>query len=361
VPVVASAEQWRSWAADAIQTLLEADGAATQPGMEAKLSDQRFKGVPHPINPHHLTTARNRLLQAHVIEKHSEATRGGQVVGTFLPANPTKAALRHAGRKRILHARFRSWSNAATEWGAPPIPAALERVVHASLLKATPHGYRPLKAEGGEVSRIADAPVPGGRMDNAAFYTGLSDAGLPQPTVLVTIEVKNVRQWIYPQTQELYQLLSKSAQLKLQHPSLPVFPVLVCRKAHYTTLKMAQHLGFHIIATQKQYVRPAVAATEEDRRKFDEVNDELAYNLERHEDSVPAMVGHFTRSIPSRCSEACSRWEAFVGHRGVPELLERLRDDDISNDDRKRFHDDLVEVAEDIFADDAEWRTESSE
>jgi hypothetical protein len=361
VAVVASPEQWRSWAADAIQLLLETDGAATQPGMEAKLSDQRFKGAPHPINPHHLTTARNRLLQANVIEKHSETTRGGQVVGTFLLANPTKVALRKAARKRILHARFGSWSSAATEWGAPPIPAALERVVHASLIDATPHGYRPLRPEGGEVSRIADAPVPGGRMDNAAFYTGLSDTGLPQPTALITIEVKNVRQWIYPPTQELYQLLYKSTHLRLQHPSLPVFPVLVCRRAHYTTHKMAQQLGFHVIATQKQYVRPAVAGTDGDRRKFDEVNEELAYNLALNEDSVPPMVGHFTRSIPSRYSDASERWGAFVTHPDVPALIEQLRDDDISNDDRTRLHHELVDAAEQVFADDAEWRIEADD
>ncbi len=277
MPVVADAEQWRSWAADAIQVLLEKEGAATQPGMEAKLADHKYGGVPYRIDPHHLTTGRNRLLRAGVIERHQEATRGGQVIATFLLADPSKADLRKAGRKRLLHARFLSWSSSVNEWGAAPIPAALERVVHGSLLRATPDGYRPLRPEGGEVGIIAGAPVPGGKMDNAAFYTGLTPGGHPQPTVLVTIEFKNVRQWIYPQPQELYQLLFKSVHLRLQHPNLPVFPVLVCRRAHYTTLKMAQHLGFHVISTQKQYVRPAVAAKTEDELKFREVNNELAY------------------------------------------------------------------------------------
>ena len=83
---------------------------------------------------------------------------------------------------------------------------------------------------------------------------------MPTQPILVTIEAKNLRQWIYPRTQELYQVLDKSARLQLEHPDLGVLPVLVCRKAHYNANKMAQHLGFHVIATQRQYVRPAVAA-----------------------------------------------------------------------------------------------------
>ncbi|WP_231995200.1 helix-turn-helix domain-containing protein [Mycobacterium sp. 852002-10029_SCH5224772] len=305
--------------------------------MEAKLADRKFSGVPHTIDPHHLTTARNRLLAARVIERHVETTRGGQSVSTYLLSDPTKVAQRAAGRKRLLHARFLSWSNSVNEWGAAPVPAALERVVHASLMDAAPGGYIPLRPEGGEVAMIAGAPVPGGRMDNAAFYSGLGPGGLPQSPVLVTIEVKNLRQWIYPQTQELYQLLFKSAMLRMANPELVVFPVLVCRKAHYTTRRMAQHLGFHVITTERQYVRPAVAATEVDRRKFDEVNSELVYNLTLNESAVPQMVNHFTKVIPGRSREASSRWSAFVSHPDVPRLITLLRDDSISNEERTEF------------------------
>ena len=113
---------------------------------------------------------------------------------------------------------------------------------------------------------------------------------MPAPAVLVAIEAKNLRQWIYPQTQELYQLLDKSAQLRLAHPEFGVMPVLVCRRAHYLASKMAQQVGFHIIQTRRQYVRPAVAATDEDARLFQEVNTELEYDLELHEGVVEQMV-----------------------------------------------------------------------
>lgn len=359
--VVASAEQWRSWAVDAILALLSAEGAATQPGMEAKLSDYRFKGLPHKIDPHHLTTARNRLLGAGAIERRYERTRGNQIVATYTLADPSKAALRAAGRKRLLNARFSGWSRDHTKWGAAPIPVALERVVHASLLEAAPNGYRLLRPEGGgEVSRIAGKPVPGGQLDNAAYYTPLGSDGLPTTPMLLPIEAKNVRQWIYPRTQELYQLLDKSVKLRQAHPNLAVLPVLVCRKAHYLTNQMAKQVGFHVIATRRQYVRPSVAGTPEDARLFEELNTELAYNLELHEGVVDQMVNHFTDIVPARCNDAVHRWSTFVSHPDVPDLVEALRDDSIGNEERTDLHQELIVAAEDAFGEGIHWLPDQS-
>lgn len=351
-----TAEEWRSLAATGIVELLESEGAATQPGMEAKLADAKYAKFDSPIHPHHLTTARNRLLDAGVIERINERTRGGQIVATFVLADPSKAVLRIAGRKRLLHRRYLSWSSAAaTEWGAPPIPAALERVIHRSLLEAAPRGYHLLRPDGGEVGQIAGRPVPGGSLDNAAFHTGVGVDGLPGTTKLMPIEAKNVRQWIYPRTQELYQLLDKSARLSVANPNLPVMPIFVCRRVQFLTGKMAQQLGFHVIQTWRQYVRPAVAHTDEDARKFEELNTELSYNLELHEDSVEPMVKQFTGVIPKRCDDAAARWGLFVAHPDVPDLVHRMRDDGISNDERYDTLGELAAAAREVFSEDVDW------
>jgi hypothetical protein len=353
---VATAEQWRTLAARGIQELLAVDGAATQPGMEAKLSDSVFPGFTRHVDPHHLTTARFRLLRAGVIEKLDEQTRGGGTVGTYVLAGPSKAVQRKAGRKRLLHQRYLSWSRDHTKWGAAPIPAALERVVHSSLVRAAPFGYLLLRPEGGgEVTRIAGAAVPGGRIDNAAFFTGLTSRGLPEKTALIAIEAKNVRQWIYPQTQELYQLLDKSAKLHIAHPDLDVLPVLVCRRAHYLTTKMAQHVGFHVIQTRRQYIRPAVAANADDRRKFEELNVELSYGLDLNEGPVDQMAAHFTKTIPSRSQEAVARWSRFVSHPDVPGLITKLRDDSIIGQDRTYYLSELSAAALHAQGQDGEW------
>lgn len=101
VSVGASVERWRHWAVEAIVALLESDGAATQRGMEAKIADVKSPGQRYPINPHHLTSARKRLLDAGVIEETRERTRGGGVVPVFTLSSPTKPAQRATGRKRL--------------------------------------------------------------------------------------------------------------------------------------------------------------------------------------------------------------------------------------------------------------------
>jgi len=113
-----------------------------------------------------------------------------------------------------------------------------------------------------------------------------------------------------------------------------------------------------VISTQKQYVRPAVAGTPDDQRKFDQVNSELAYNLELGEGAVAPMINHFTTVIPSRCREASERWARHRFSPAVPQLISLLRDDSIGNKDRTGCHDELVDVAEVVFSEDVEWRTE---
>lgn len=352
-----TAEQWRSRATDAVIALLTAEGAATQRGMEAKLSDQRYPGIESPVFPHHLTTARRRLLDAGVIERVDEVTRGGGTVATFVLADPTKSVQRIAGRKRLLDARYRSWTKANTEWGpAAPIPSALERVIHRSLSEAAPHGYRLLRPDGGEVRQIIPGQdVSGGPLDNAAYYLGYGPDGMPASAVLLPIEAKNIREWVYPRTQELYQLLDKSTRLHQAYPQLPTVPVFVCRRVHLDTGRMAQQLGFHVIETWRQYALPALGRNDEDRRKFDDLNSELGYNLELNDSSVEPMVNQFTTVIPRRVQDAAERWSTFAGHTDVGDLFKQLRDDDLPQDQRHRCLGDLARIAEDVFGEDARW------
>lgn len=354
---MATAEQWRSRAAEALIALLTRDGAATQRGMEAKLSDQRYHGTASAINPHHLTTARLRLLQARVIERLEEVTRGGGTVVTFVMADPSKAIQRIAGRKRLLDARYRSWAKTNAEWGtSAPVPAALERVIHRSLREAAPYGYRLIRPGGGEVRQVvAGQNIAGGPLDNAAYYSGLGPDGLPTAAILLPIEAKNIREWVYPRTQKLYQLLDKAARLRMRHPELPVMPVFVCRRTHYDTGRMAQQLGFHVIETWRQYVLPVLGGTEAGLRKFEEVDAELTYNLQLHEDSAEPMVRQFKNVIPKRCSDAAVRWGEFVNHPSVPELLVRMRDDGLPQDERHHCLAALADAAGQVFTEEIAW------
>lgn len=67
-------------------------------------------------------------------------------------------------------------------------------------------------------------------------------------------EVKNIRGWVYPTSEEPYQLLSKAVQVQRERPDQSIVPILVCRRAHFTTYRMAKSLGFLILEMHRQFI-----------------------------------------------------------------------------------------------------------
>lgn len=142
-----------------------------------------------------------------------------------------------------------------------------------------------------------------------SMATGLAcadcQAARPAGAVVVPIEVKNLRDWIYPEAPELHQLLSKAARLQSAHPDLRIAPVLVCRRAHYTTFKMARTLGFYVVDLRRQFLLPS---SDLDQARVDEVRAELGYDLEESEEPFPLLVAHFTTHFPPVAVRTAERW-----------------------------------------------------
>jgi hypothetical protein len=130
-----------------------------------------------------------------------------------------------AARKRLLHSRFIGWAS-GTAASAGIVGNAGEVVARAALRAAAPRGYLLVRPDGlGDVDEVLGAPVPGGSLDDAAFLTLLSDDGTPLPPYFVPVEVKNLREWIYPRTPELHQLLHKASALQVAHPDWAMVPL----------------------------------------------------------------------------------------------------------------------------------------
>jgi hypothetical protein len=351
-----SVQEWRQLATEAVTEFIDAERAFVMPELEAKLADQGWGDYP-AINPHHLTTARKTLESRGVISALHEQTRGGARITAYAATSRSKESARRAARKRLLNARFHGWTRASSDWNPAPIPAALERVVHASLTNAAPHGYRLLEPSGRhEVRTVFNQRVPGGPLDNAAFYTGISADGVPGRATLVPIEAKNIRAWVYPRTQELYQLLDKSCSLHDRRPDVAIAPVFVCRRIHPTTAWMARQMGFHVIETRTQYVRPVVLEKDDvARRKYDEVVEELGFKLTPHEGSVPPMVQQFSTILPERIDDAAERWGLVSDHPRVPDLLALLRDDEIPLADRYACLVELGQSVEEATGEPTRW------
>jgi hypothetical protein len=248
----------------AILELLDREHAAPWLEVEARITDVPWPSIGHRIDKHHLSTAHIELLRSGRIVEHHADTRGGREVTIIQPADVGRratATARAAQRKRILLARYLGWAQ-----GTPSRPGiigpAAERVVHESL-KAT-GTFRLMNPSGGQVSTFLGSTI-NGPLDHAVIFTPITDAGLPGQPIAVPVEVKNLRDWIYPSSQEPYQLLDKAAKLRRLHPDVPIVPVLVCRRAHYTAFKMARDMGFFIIEARRQYIGLV------DEEKLDEV------------------------------------------------------------------------------------------
>jgi hypothetical protein len=191
------------------------------------------------------------------------------------------------------------------------------------------------------VRELLGAPVPGGPLDNAAFFQPLDETGQPLPAVLLVIEVKNIRSWIYPRASELHQVLYKAAALKVAHPDLGIVPVLMCRRANVQTFWMAGQLGFQVIQARAQFLPETI-----EREPVEEVRHGLGYlDLTRSLEAYPPVVEQLTTTIPSVAAARAEQWALsappLVGYFDV------LRDPALSQADRTQAMDELRQEAED--------------
>lgn len=300
--------------------LLDREHAVVWPEVEARLAEAE-----RSTQPHLLTKARHELVEEGTIESSTDTTRGGRSVTVWHPADlagRARAVEDAAGRKRLLYARHQSWSSARRGHPSGLLGPAAENVVHASLVAAAPHGYRLANPNGGQVHHLLGDPVPGGPLDSAAFLQLMDGAGLPGATVVVPIEVKNVRSWIYPQATELFQLLHKASLLQEAHPNLGFVPVLICRRRSYFTWQMGKELGFFPIEIHSQYVLPRAAV---EPQAFEEVRHGLGYfDLKMTEDAEPRLIQALTTSLPNHAERYAERWR--VCGPPLKDYFEQLRE-----------------------------------
>ena len=297
-----------SAAKGAVLDLLRSEHAATWAEIQAKVGDRPWNDTLPAIDPHHLTTARHQLTAEHLITESFGAYRGrsiGVMHLTDLSRRQT-ALSTSAARKRRLTARFLDWAASTSRFRSGLIGAGGEAVVHASLISAAPNGYRVIRPEGGDVRSLLGEPVASGPLDNAAFLNRLDSNGIPLSPILVAIEVKNVRHWLYPNAQEIYQLLYKAARLRQRSGGIDVLPVLVCRRRHYLTYEFSRALGFVAFETLRQFIHPGAPIAE---TKLDEVRVELGFrDLTVSSDPYPDIVRLFADTLPRLGGRIAAQW-----------------------------------------------------
>lgn len=309
-------DQWVALGREIIEEVLDTHIAAPLVEIEARVCAKPWRDNPRPIDPHLLTVARRELLDAGRITETTASTRGGGDVTIFhqpIVRGRGRLIADTAARKRLLIARWKSWAR-----GSQHMPNLIgtggETVVHNSLRAAAPHGYALIQPTSGEVSSLFGVPVPGGPLDNGAWLITVDPrTQAPSSAVLVPIEVKNVRHWLYPNHWETYQLLHKAAGLANASPEYPVLPILICRKAHYRTMQLAKDLGFLIFQTHDQYVLPSERIRAD---RFEEVRTELGFDdLVLTDSPNSALVTWLSGAVHREARRSADRWHNFGRHQ----------------------------------------------
>jgi hypothetical protein len=241
-----------------LRSLFNTEHVLVKPEAIARLGERYYGRDSRNIDSHVTGQALNEMrLAGEIVIQPGVASRGGHVVDTMQPADikgrktVTAAAAR---RKRALYARYLSWAGSTLRYPNGFLGPAGEAATRAGILASA--AMQPAEPGAGPVSKLLGVRLPGA-VDSAGFMVPLI-RGLPQQAVTLLFEVKNIRDWIYPSNAELFQVLRKGIVLQQAHPSEPIVPILVCRKAQITTFYMANQLGFLVIEMGAQYVGPNV-------------------------------------------------------------------------------------------------------
>jgi len=335
--------EYVTFAERALMELVRSEGAVLVREAEAKISDTRWPSVPTAVNPHHLTTARSRLLTKGWITLSESFDASGTRL--ILPADTEKKKelIRVASkRKRALHSVMETWGRPSTRYQSGIIGAAGERVARSSLLAAAAHGVRPVQPSGGEIKTLFGDLVPGGALDDAVWVEQFDDYGRSSSSILCPVEVKNIRHWIYPPSHELFQLLHKAALLQQRFEDVDICPVLITRNRSWTADQMSRDLGFRIFDLHKQFVLPIADVSE---AKVEALRNELGYDLVRTDQADPTLTSLARESLRTTSVPNAKRWREhgsqFAAH------YESLRESSLAGGAREAAMTELREAADD--------------
>jgi len=249
---------------------------------ESRISSTGWKSF-RKVQPLQLHESRKSLASSgQIIEERTAHPIPVVTVRLPFPPDRRKEITRLRGRRRKLYRKYLSWSNDERLCGKHA-----ERVVLASLEAASSKAglYVPPQKLG-EIDQVKGVKIPLGPLDCLAFILELPDLGFD---VTLVVEVKNINDWIYPWTKELWELLVKAAHLATH---IPVVPLLVCMRAVPIILNMAEDIGFFYAQAREQLFSTSILADD-----FQEVVNDFGLTIIQHEGPLDSIKDFLTKTL----------------------------------------------------------------
>lgn len=318
---------YRASAFGRITDYLTTELAAVRPELVTRLAEYYFETSSEHFNidPHVVNPVIASMIAADRLTLTRESTRGGRQIETLSLSTPpaSEAQKRSAARKRLLYARYLHWTSGSHSRAGTAGPAA-EAAVRTAL--GGVKDLAPIAAGFGPVTDVFGVPVPG-PLDSAVTVS--SDP--TKPPVIAPIEVKNVRYWLYPNSEEPWQLIWKALSLSTRSPDWRICPVLICRRAHPSLFWMARDIGFLV---REMRVSPM---GDVDPTHLREVVAELGFH-DLRAGSAPSrsMQPWFADTLPSEANRTADTWAITLTDPRCQLLLERLAGTRKSDDRAQR-------------------------
>lgn len=333
--------EWHDLAREKIAAMVAERHALLLTETVARLSPESgpYWNSGQALEAHIVTQTIDEMLYDGILTKTSELSRGGRPVEVIVPTQQkgiVTAVSRASSHKRSLYATYESWAigNANRPHGrlgpAGELVAA-ESIKASDLILPLPTEHR--------------TQYKGHTFSGPLDWIGVTTDDNHTTAAVVLVEVKNVRQWLYPQHAEVFQLLSKAAHLQRRFPTLHIVPILICRRANRRIFAMAKHLGFYTLAVGRQ---PVGHLDDENTERLHKVRTGLGFH------DLTTKPGPY-KKIKDRISgmhpywpDAADRWKATSQSEAAVGLIDILSDKRTTVVERATARRALGEVANEI-------------
>lgn len=247
--------EWVELASQRVLEVLHEQHSVVSAELIARISEAGFRRSEIVnVDPTHVMTAAEDLAAEGVVRWVAEATHGGRMVKTLQLTDQQRratATARAAARKRLLWTRYLSWAVPSARYPHGLIGPAGEKAARSGIEESGV--VRLLEPGRHEVKTVLGVPVAG-PLDSAGVIVPIQQGIELGTPVLALFEVKNLREWLYPHSAEVYQLLAKAVHVQRARPNVAMVPVLIARRTHITLYRMAKQLGFLIIEMDRQFI-----------------------------------------------------------------------------------------------------------
>jgi hypothetical protein len=217
--------------------------------LENKISDAGPADM--RIDPHVLTGVRNRLLEQGVLNQVSRHNTPWY----FLAGTAPELVEERLGVLVPLHREFQAAGHAIGQtleiaaWRA--LIAQAEMLCMGNFLNLDDHDDATLYRKEEAPRTINGSTMPGDmKLDFVTFHKQAGAVG---------IEIKNLRQWMYPRRVEIRDMLLKCT-------TIDAVPVLIARRIHFSTFHVLTRCGV-IVHQTYNHLLPATAAALAERAR----------------------------------------------------------------------------------------------